>query len=1432
MCRLHIANFVARPDLVKRYRDLLAGIRRASLTEQQEGESEENFAADWAAELAAAPDGDPGDDGERERALQRQRYKLVIDALDTALTNPGYNPYDVIQVPADAANTRPMGYQNTFNVLIELEQGIQDQLNIVASDPNILRELNEMLHLLEDLRDQIYEIVRRLSRSSEVTRYGLIMDELEQALNSPDFNPYAEILIFAGSVNGGIEYRNAFYVLEVLGQGLEGLISDEQDINVMRNLLSMLQRLSHLENKINAAQFVDVTQPAERQRFLEVSQRLQDLNQAAKAILAAQLTPATINQDQINEINAIITEYESNIMLEAEDVLGLKLSSDDRTIISQGMTNIENRINRMRRLIPEARPAQATVNPATSPEAAYYAKTNKLVTDFEQEITAVETALANASYDPRNTIRPVDVAGKEENYTVQQLLEYYVNILQRMDLRTFDPATGDYLIAQGLIRRAETLQQRILQQIENLQETAFNTWQKQIATEPWAVAAETVVNQDLSGITTDIAAQQALQDATTVLTNFDQAVTNLPTTALGYNRNNQQQRDVITDRRRALVERIGEIQALVDRFTQTRNVEKFKIDFSKELVVWEGLVAEIPESRQAMMKEGMSMPELKQLRDNLITEYNRLQTAGVLNRTGVGEEDRVIDAFERRAQQLIQQHTRELLTPLDPQTMSIQEVVSELMDQTAIYDSDRFKALKNRYEAGLGEVEDYYQQSLLKDGVATTAAAIDGTSRSKDWAHNLNHMIKPFAGNGGTPQTLAMLYFKDPNRPVGIKDFENGVAVDVRAIAMWRFITSRIKDNEKFGGVGKGHLVEAIHDQIIDAAGNPTNATRARLADHSGNIRMIQRETHPDYQERLRKTRDAIQAGDRAAVVKLVPQRQGETTADYQSRIDEIMDENPVEQAYRVVGGSQVVRIQGEPDHEFQTRLSKIAKLDQPFAYGVLNEHVADDFTSIIKLVFADIPIFRRLALLNYYKAFGAKSVGYQPYLGRGTTRGHGFSPGETLRKDESAYSNRFSLDLYNATRYDRLSRARFMRIFQFVDRDQFIALVAQSFDDNWLNKARSAEEVHDLFELYLFTRFSNLPPAPRFSAQELMKHDKLPLWITEARKLFMPRHHLDLHLHLHGKDDAEALHALTPAREKRLFEGAIIDLDQPIFPLLPEMTSQVMELEARKRQLIADITSGRITESAFNTAVNDFVEEFKHQGYFNYRKLKEANKKYKDKKFKDEKEYRLAQLDAMFGQNILFGGHESPNFSAVQFEIASTQLEGLFDAFEKPMDPDMDKGAVEGLLRVWIKDYMGKAKLVPGKHQLLFAPLTCAYITDLLHNYESGHLRHKVNSLYRELMSKYVLVGGLPGYVVEEIVRLMGGDLRNAPPYCIAGPRDRYKMFYMRKLWEIETEEDDDLSHSIKRAIPLYSEGEFKPPYEHEHAVEKDASGKAEVKH
>jgi len=470
-----------------------------------------------------------------------------------------------------------------------------------------------------------------------------------------------------------------------------------------------------------------------------------------------------------------------------------------------------------------------------------------------------------------------------------------------------------------------------------------------------------------------------------------------------------------------------------------------------------------------------------------------------------------------------------------------------------------------------------------------------------------------------------------------------------------------------------------------------------------------------------------------------------------------------------------------ETDSAYQARLKEILDLDQDFSYPKLVEHATEKFNKQLELIFEDMDATKLSLLIRFYRVLGAKTTGYQPWLIRAATRSHGFSAKEQHPSDESKFLNPFALIIYNATRYANLKHARYMSRLLYVPQGLFSELIGQANS----SKKEKAKELWHILELF----------------RRAVWDGEIPSWMTEARKLF----------------------------EKQGGQKPEINIDGTIFPLVPEMIVNITRIEQEKRDLIDEHASGAISDDEFIRRSREYVEKYEKRGY----SLGEVGK------IIDNNVLSAEEALGKFGQVKMLQEISTHN----HVNLAAPAVDKMFTMFEKPLKTDMSSHEAVEVFQGWLRDIIGKAKLVPGDHQLLFVPFTCELITILCNTFEHRSNRRLVNKLFNELLRELQGAGGVPYYIKPQIYKALGGVRqagvvglpKEAPRYCTRYDNLQMTVQYRQALWQYQNEENTDFVTNIGKSIPFYSGSPNKfldysliSPYDETIKKEEDTTGKS----
>lgn len=130
---------------------------------------------------------------------------------------------------------------------------------------------------------------------------------------------------------------------------------------------------------------------------------------------------------------------------------------------------------------------------------------------------------------------------------------------------------------------------------------------------------------------------------------------------------------------------------------------------------------------------------------------------------------------------------------------------------------------------------------------------------------------------------------------------------------------------------------------------------------------------------------------------------------------------------------------------------------------------------------------------------------------------------------------------------------------------------------------------------------------------------------------------------------------------------------------------------------------------------------------------------KEREEKVKAESEGKESKFKAKPFYKI-FDMHDPDNY-----DISYAAVDKFFNIFKEPLDTQhISQHEVESRFQEWMRTILGKAKLIPGRHQLLFGPFTVRYIHRLLDAYEFQHQETQVLALIKHLLHELHSSGGV----------------------------------------------------------------------------------------
>jgi len=251
---------------------------------------------------------------------------------------------------------------------------------------------------------------------------------------------------------------------------------------------------------------------------------------------------------------------------------------------------------------------------------------------------------------------------------------------------------------------------------------------------------------------------------------------------------------------------------------------------------------------------------------------------------------------------------------------------------------------------------------------------------------------------------------------------------------------------------------------------------------------------------------------------------------------------------------------------------------------------------------------------------------------------------------------------------------------------------------------------------------------------------DNIPKWVKDTRDLM-------------GFSTAR-----DPLPETRL------DLNSNFFPLPGEVTINILKMEQRKRDLM-----GMDDGPAKDRAIAAFTEEANLLGY--------------GKNLNDIGIPQLTRLTVDQYMTVSFKALEKFNkaFMQEQKEISFDEVEHKF---------------IE-----WLDKIIGKAKLVPGRHHLLFGPFTVRMMHRLSHMYSNATNVDEVDMLRHIMLKQLDAAGGVPQATKDFVHKYMDGyHVKEMVEYQY----DLKVLNYLRALWQYKVEFKFGLKNFLGKLLPF----------------------------
>lgn len=280
------------------------------------------------------------------------------------------------------------------------------------------------------------------------------------------------------------------------------------------------------------------------------------------------------------------------------------------------------------------------------------------------------------------------------------------------------------------------------------------------------------------------------------------------------------------------------------------------------------------------------------------------------------------------------------------------------------------------------------------------------------------------------------------------------------------------------------------------------------------------------------------------------------------------------------------------------------------------------------------------------------------------------------------------------------------------------------------------------------------------------------------------------------------------------------IDMYESIFPFPGEVVVNAYEIELEKRKLLKSHES---KINGLKAKIDDLIKEKESlQDDAAKEKIEDEIRKFKGKlstarnEMVEDKKMFLAKHERYgYGSyddktdpkldKVGIGylkkdpeGHGGYGLSITQYNTSFEAMNKMSEFFHSPLGTLTEQQCIDKWT-YWMQSIIGKAKLIPGKHFLLFPHFSMLAAIKIVASYDYSNKSYKVNKLLDRMMSELRNAGGMPQYVKDEVVRYMEKDKKHFGVYELMDAGE-----YVRKLYAYRNRVLKGWEQKIRKAIPL----------------------------
>ena len=434
-------------------------------------------------------------------------------------------------------------------------------------------------------------------------------------------------------------------------------------------------------------------------------------------------------------------------------------------------------------------------------------------------------------------------------------------------------------------------------------------------------------------------------------------------------------------------------------------------------------------------------------------------------------------------------------------------------------------------------------------------------------------------------------------------------------------------------------------------------------------------------------------------------------------------------------------RIKGRYANDVPSDAENSFDKDDPideFSYNKLKGDNIDVFIAHLKEKFPSIPENKIEDFIKFAQSHDIKTSGYIPWLAKETTRSHGTAVGKI--KGEKLQDALFTAAPFAAGIY---SRGRYGNIIANTTSPELIFFKEGLYESLVPTTAlKHAEKVRSATSLWSITNEYH---------KKVLWNGKVPKWVEDMRRM-VDKKNCDLPIY------------------------------ESWFPLPGDNIINQVKIEKKKREFLNsenfDSPNERSSRYAFLKEISSLFSR-PVKSIDSYVTLDDWKKAFRG-----------------FG----FGTYDATNEPGT-YSTAFDAYSEILGFFQKPLGKLETEGAALDVFETWRNKYIGKAKLIPGRHHLTFVPFTLRAIDKIIDSYIGASNSFKVDNLKKKMIAELGGADGLPTTVQIEVEQRLLADSSYLGLY--ENPVDR--RTYKEHLYDyINKDTKDTFEYNVRKIAPF----------------------------